>query len=512
MPHNDINREAFDFEDIASAGTGLTAPTDRSEYEDARRLLIRQSAEMEHRLGRVGVDVRAKQQVNVVSIGNVSGTMEPGERSFRKCRFLPVVAKAERAAWLREIEYFLRRDPKGCFARYAVITAGERIAFDEHFEENARAATARAQARIRKWINEIRAKYGIDVLLKTLEVAVDKESGHIHFNVIYIPRRRLRPEVFAAFLSFSHRRLGSHWKDCKRIDNLKEVIKYSTKISGPDSLEVLNDRAFRSMFDYMFRRTTIEAHGSFAAFRDGLKKQKKKVVWMRKPNAPPFLVVMRKQTKPRSSEPKTDDLKENLILGRQLPRSMGAGLLEPVTIVQNYCETPTTEAGIYRLNILKNHIEQATKWAARNGADVSPFNVHTIPTTVQTSTPEGGASVPPEGRERPGGGCGRPGDSPSVRAAIPPRPKTMARPTCEPPKRRAMVRGEDGKWREARPKGRPLIPPRHDPLNGRPMCAPPRPPVMERGPDGRWRRVVSKAEAVRRRLPPVRPSGPIGRA
>ncbi len=508
MPHN----QAFDFEDVASSGTGLTAPTDRSEYEDARRLLVCQSVEMEVRLARVGIDMRAKQPVNVVCVGNVSGTMEPGERSFRKCRFLPVVAKSERAAWLREIEYFLRRDPKGRFARYAVITTGERIAFDEHFEENAKAATARAQANIRRWIGDIEKRFGIDVLLKTLEVAVDKESGHVHFNVIYIPRRRLSTEAFANFLSFSRRRLGAHWRDCGRIRDLKEVIKYSTKITGPDSLEVLSDRAFKSMFAYMFRRTTIEAHGSFAAFRDGLKKNKKKVVWMRKPNAPAFLVVMRKQTKPRKPGPKpVDDLKENLILGRQLPRSMGAGLIEPVTLVQNYCENPTTEAGIYRLNVLKHHIEQATKWATENGADVSAYRVHTNTTSVQTSTPEGDASVPPEGVVTPGGGAGRPGDSPSVRAAIPPRPQTMTRPTCEPPKRKVMVKGEDGKWREARPKVRSLIPPRHDPFKGRPTCAPPRPSIMERGPDGRWRRVMSKGEAVRRRLPPVRPAGPPGR-
>jgi hypothetical protein len=507
VPHND-HQEAFDFEDVASAGTGLTAPADRSEYEDARRLLICQSVEMEARLARVGIDIAAKQQVNVISIGNVSGTKQPSERSFRKCRFLPVVAKSERAAWLREIEYFLRRDPKGSFARYAVISTGERVAFDEDFEANAKAATARAQANIRRWISEIYRKYGIDVLLKTLEVAVDEETGHIHFNVIYIPRKRMSREVFADFLSFSRRRLGAHWRDCGRIRDLKEVIKYSTKITGPDSLEVLSDGAFRSMFNYMFRRTTIEAHGSFAAFRDGLKKNGRKVVWMRKPNAPAYLVVMRKQTRPRKPGPKpVDDLKENLILGRQLPRSMGAGLIEPVTIVQNYCENPKTEAGIYRLNVLRGHIEQATKWAAANGADVSPFTVHTIPATVQ---PPQGGEVPPEGVTTPGGGAGRPGDSPSVRAVIPPRPKTLNRPTCEPPRPRIMERGADGKWREARPKGRSLIPPRPQTL-ARPLCEPPPRRIMERGPDGRWRDAgLARQAAARRRLPPVRSFRPLG--
>ncbi len=506
-----LYNQAFDFEDVASSGTGLTAPSDCSEYEDARRLLLCQSVEMESRLARVGINIAAKQPVNVISIGNVSGTKQASERSFRKCRFIPVVAKAERAAWLREIEYFLRRDPQGSFARYAVISIGERIAFDEHFEENAKEATARAQARIRKWINETRQKYGIDVLLKTLEVAVDEESGHVHYNVIYIPRKRMNKAVFADFLSFSRRRLKAHWKDCGRIRDLKEVVKYSTKITGPDSLEVLNDNAFKSMFGFMFGRTTIEGHGSFAAFRDDLKTNKKKVVWMRKANAPAYLVVMRKQTKPRNLEPKFDELKENLIIGRQLPRSMGAGLIEPVTIVQNYCENPKTEAGRNRLRVLQGHIEQATKWAVDNGADVSAFTVHTIPTTVQATR---GEEVPPEGRERPGGGAGRPGDSPSVRAAIPPRLKTMTRPTCEPPRRRVMVKGADGKWREAMPKQKThvLIPPRVQTMT-RPTCAPPSRSVMERGPDGKWRVAsLARHSSARRRLPPVRPSGPIGRA
>lgn len=315
--------DTFDFEDIASAGTGLTAPANGSEYEDARRLLIRQSIEMEDRLARVGVDLRPKpSNKNVISLGNVTMTKQGAERSFRKCRFLPVVAKADRAQWIREFEYFIRHDPKGRFARYGVITCGQREEFGRGFVKSAKASVARTESNIRKWINESRDQYGIDVILKTFELAPDPTSAHNHFNVTYIPRRKLKKGEFGRWLSFSRRRLGSHWRDCGRIKDVREVIKYACKITGPDSLEALDDAAFLNVFELLHGKATIHAHGSFAAFRKRLETEKKKVVWMRKPNAPAVLVVMRKQTKPRKPGPKPkDDLKENLILGRQLPRA-----------------------------------------------------------------------------------------------------------------------------------------------------------------------------------------------
>lgn len=510
MPHNDY-QEAFDFDDVASAGTGLSAPDDRSEYEIARALLIRQSAEIEHRLGRIGIDMRPKASTaNTVSVGNVTGVVEQSERQFRKCRFLPVVAKADRASWIREVEYFLRHDPKGSFARYGVITCGPREEFGDGFVDRSKKAIARTESNIRRWINESRDQYGIDVILKTLEAATNQQSSHNHFNAVYIPRRKLKKGEFGQWLAFSRRRLASHWKDCGRIRDIREVIKYACKITGQDSLETLDDAAFGSMFDLLHGKTTIQAHGSFAEFRKRLETEKKKVVWMRKANAPPFLVIMRKQTKTRTPGPKpVDELKENLIIGRQLPRAMGTGLLEPVTIVQNYCENPTTSEGKRRLAVLQGHIEQATKWAARNGADVSAYKVHTNTASVQTLHTERDVSIPPEAETAASGGAGLSGDSQTVRAAIPcslipsRHDPLKGRLKAEPPRPRIKA------TKQAEQK--PLIPSRYDPLRGRLRAEPPRRPIMERGPDGEWREAkrARRSEALRR-LPPVRSFRPIG--
>lgn len=491
MAYNRYNQE-YDFEDIASLATGLPAENDNGAYQAARALLIEQTAAMEERLVRCGVDMSVKQKRGVVSIGNVSLTYQEAEKAFRKCRFLPVVAKADRAGWLREIEYFLNNDRQGKFARYGVISCGERVEFDDGFVQTSKERIASTQANIRRWINESRERFGVDVILKTFETALNPESGHHHFNAIYIPRRGMKKDQFKAWLSYSKKRLGVHWKDCGRIKDVREVIKYACKIQGAKSLETITDSAFLSLFELMHGRTTIEAHGSFADFRRDLEANRKRVVWMRQKNAPSRLVLMRKQSRPRNSEPKPDALQENLIIGRQLPRSMGAGLIEPVTIVQNYCENPTTEAGQYRLRVLQGHVEQATKWAAENGADVSAFNVHNTPASVQTTCP---AEAKP-------------------RQCIPLRHDPMqGRRRAEPPRPSVMERGPDGKWREARKRAepKPLIPPRHDPMKGRLKAEPPQPyqPRQQKTgkrfryasaynvEGGQWRRMVRFAEGWR---------------
>lgn len=449
--------KAFDFEDVASLATGLPAEDDGGAYQIARALLIEQTAAMEERLIRCGVDMTTKQKRGVVSIGNVSLTQQEAEKAFRKCRFLPVVAKADRAGWLREFEYFLKNDPQGRFARYGVISCGQRVEFDQDFVENSKDQIAYTQANIRRWINESREIYGVDVLLKTFETALNPKSGHNHFNVVYIPRKGMRKDQFRAWLAYSKKRLGVHWSDCGRIKSVREVIKYACKIQGTKSLETISDSAFLSLFELMLGRSTIEAHGSFADFRRRLEKGKKRVVWMRQKGAPPRLVIMKKQSRKKSRTPRGDALQENLLLGRQLPRSMGAGVLEPVTIVQNLTFNPVTEAGRKRLEELEGHVVEAREWARENGAC---FSVHTTPASVLTCSP-------PETKS-----CQQ----------MPPRHDPFAgRLRAEPPRPPIMKRGSDGKWRIAgkRAEPKPLIPPRYDPMKGRSKAEPP-PPYQPR--------------------------------
>lgn len=103
--------------------------------------------------------------------------------------------------------------------------------------------------------------------------------------------------------------------------------------------------------------------------------------------------------------------RENIIIGRQLPRVCGKPVLEPVTMVLNYTPNPTTHEGRKGLETLQMHRQIARAWAAENG---SGFNVHTVTASVQTSSP----AQPHSGRSPAGERPARDGGSGS--ATVPP--------------------------------------------------------------------------------------------
>jgi hypothetical protein len=412
---------AFSFDEIAKAATGLEV-TDFEANRAARVELLADTVRIEERLTSLGFDMTPAPAQDITAIGDLTGTHAIRERRFRKCRFLPIVAKYDRAEWVRVIDYFLKNDPQGRYARYGVISCGERIPFTCEFVEESKKRIARQQDKIRRWINESREIYGVDIILKTFETALNPHSAHHHFNVIYIPRRGMRKDRFRKWLAWSRKRLGVHWKDCGRVENLREVIKYACKLQGPDSLSAISDDSFSSMFKLMHGRSTIEAHGSFADFRRDLEKAGQRITYLRRAGAPPVLVKMKKQRRSTNAEkhitPGDAPKRENIIIGRQLPRVCGKPVLEPVTMVLNYTPHPTTEAGVKGLETLQMHRQIARAWAAENG---SGFNVHTVTASVQTSSPP----EPPSGRsaaaERPAGD----GGSGSATVLPPPKRRTV---------------------------------------------------------------------------------------
>ena len=468
---------------------------------------------MVERMRRLGVNLIVRQMPDAIAIGNVTGAVGEAwpDQDIARKTVVPSHAAVIRGKWLKEVEYYLRKHRNGRNARYGVVTCGPRIVFDpadpEEFDRQCRAQLKRARANMAKWRNESHDRHGIEFVMSVLEAAIDDDSVHLHFNVIYLPPR-LKGGVWQQWLRWSSSRVGAWWKDCGRINDLREVIKYSVKLLGPNSLQSLGDDQFGQLFRLLDGLTTIHAHHGFKDFRNGLERDGKKVIRLPHNGHLTILSRRKRDLKPKPKTPGRDDDRpvENRILTRMVPRPFGSEVIEPVTIVEGYTAAPTTEEGRQGLAVIRAQMEQAKGWAEANG-----YIVHTLQPVIQPPpTPEGDTHAS-EGRTRPGD-AGRSGDSREVRAVIPPRHRTlMNRPTCEPPKRRVMERGADGKWREARPKG-PVLIPRVQTMS-RPTCAPPMPRIMERGPDGKWRDAgLAKKAAARRRLPPVRSFRPLGRA
>lgn len=391
------------------------------------------------RMRRLGVNLIAPVLPDAVAIGNLTGCVAeawPDQDIVRKT-VVPSHAATVRSKWLRENEYYLRKHRNGKNARYGVVTCGPRIYFNpenpEAFDEECREQLKRARTNMRRWRNESKADYGIEFVVTVLEAAVDGNSVHLHFNVIYIPPN-LKGGRWQKWLKWSSSRLGAWWKDCGRIKELKEVIKYATKLLGQDSLESLNDSQFGQLFNLLDGLTTILAHGQFADWRKWLEEEGKKVI--RLPTDGRLVIFDKRKREPRedrddedlvSSEPKVI---ENRILTRQVPRPFGSEVIEPVTIVQHFTENPVTEAGKKGLEIIRGQMEQAGAWAEANG--YTGYIVHTIQPSVQVVTRGGEDSNASGGRTRPPD-AGQSG-LPDVRASIPPRHDPMkGRLRAEPP-------------------------------------------------------------------------------
>lgn len=386
------------------------------------------------RMRRLGVNLIVPVRPDAIAIGNLTGCVAdawPDQDIVRKT-VVPSHAATVRSKWLREAEYYLRKHRNGKNARYGVVTCGPRIYFNpenpEAFDEECREQLRIARTNMRRWRNESKENYGIEFVLTVLEAAVDGNSVHLHFNVIYIPPN-LTGGRWQKWLRWSSSRLGAWWKDCGRIKELKEVIKYATKLLGQDSLESLDDSQFGQLFNLLDGLTTVLAHDKFADWRRWLEEEGKKIIRL------PIngrLVIFDKRKRERDEReltPGNDQTApvENRILTRQVPRPFGSEVIEPVTIVQHFTENPTTEAGRKGLAIIREQMAQAEKWAAGNG-----YIVHTIQPSVQPPD-TGGRDANVSGGRISHPDTGRSG-LPDVRASIPPRHDPMkGRLRAEPP-------------------------------------------------------------------------------
>lgn len=406
----------MDFEQVGSLCTGHSVSTENFERTQSRRAEIsRASRMMVSRMRDLGVDLIRETQQDAIAIGNLTGCVSEAwpDQDIARKMVVPSHAATERSRWLRETEYYLNQHPNKQNARFAVVTCGPRIEFDpddpDEFVAKCKRQLATARANMRRWRNES-AGYGIEFVLTVLEAAISGNSVHLHFNVIYIPPL-LTNDRWQHWLSWSSSRLGAWWRDCGVIRDLREVIKYATKLLGADSLESLDETQFGQMFSLLDGLHTVSAHHEFKQWRSDLDTNGQKVI--RLPINGRLVILDKRRREPRPDKKLTPgsepEVIENRILTRQVPRPFGSEVIEPVTIVQHFTENPTTEAGRNGLAIIRAQQEQAARWAEGNG-----YIVHTIQPDVQVHgdpsyvsggglaplTPDSGAIAPASARHR----------------------------------------------------------------------------------------------------------------
>jgi hypothetical protein len=418
--------EVLSCADVVNSNTGraLLELNEWAESCTARDRLRRDTERFADILEREGVQARLP--VEMVAIGSATGQIDALD-TYRNSNILPLVASRNRRALIRDLKWFLANHPKGAYARYGVITSGERVPL---FGE-LRARVQLLHRKISKWASWSNKRFGIKVQHRQGEFTVDESlTFHPHVNVIYWPTKPLKKADWSKFLKETEQFFGAYWRDCGKIEDVNEVVKYITK--GDDlqlladsaclveawrdcgipkdeilaefverlgkkgegmPLELLSDasicmkavedrlqHAWRQGYSHPLVWLFYEMHGlhvaqsmgEFACERRKLRDGKLKIVSIWTPAGMKQRMVA-KNSKTRSDHP--PEVVENQVICVSLPQPRFTPWSEPIIYVNGYNPRPTTSngrGGLELINRLKSEV--APIWQA-NGAPIASVAV-----------------------------------------------------------------------------------------------------------------------------------------
>ena len=393
-------RELATSDELMRLNTGWQlSPEHWRESAQRRQVLAEQTARMADALEQFG-GIRARMPFRVTAVGNATGEIDD-EECYRAIRFLPLIAQRERRPILNALRYFQRHHSLGANLRYAVITAGQRVpAWGD-----LRGAMARLHRQVSRWAHDASHEWGIEVVYRGTEFTRDNApSYHPHANVLYAPRRVMSKARWSAFLRWSHSRLGAHWCDNGRLKDADEAIKYPFK---PAELNSAPGGELVWLWWETHRMKFAQPMGAFAEFRQQLDRDGQKVAMVNRRAGARLEIVARSKRDPLEEKAEADPRRENLILCRTVPQFRFGPFAQPITLVVNYTDQPTTAEGRQRLAIIRQWNSQAREWWSANGAPapstaraiaagqaaadpgeagrIAAFNVHTRRPTVQTT-------------------------------------------------------------------------------------------------------------------------------
>ncbi|WP_425405181.1 hypothetical protein [Hwanghaeella sp.] len=277
---------------------------------------------------------------------------------------------------LNALIYFQRNADGGRYMRYAVVTAGKRIPAFGALRE-----TIKKLGRdVSRWASEARARFDIEVVYRGTEFTVNAEGEyHPHANVLYIPRRKLDDDEWSEFLSWSRTRLGAHWRDCGKLSEPREALKYPFK---PNDLNGRPNPEIAWLFHELFRMKLAQPLGAFKAFWKELDTEKEKIGRIYTPDGSggELQRIKKQEREGGAGEPRIQAFKENNLICRTSPQARFSPFLEPLTMVENYTATPKTEGGKHRLQLLQLRMANArADWNRNGGPDPTLPNYVTSP-------------------------------------------------------------------------------------------------------------------------------------
>ena len=199
---------------------------------------------------------------DIVRIGVCSGRSEVVP-AYRNINFLPSIARAKRQKMVRNLSWWA--DQGRGYLRYGVVTAGARVPIVQ-----LRQSLQDLGRLVSRWSasDQLRA-WGVSVVFRASEFTINSQKlCHPHINLVYDFTRRLEPEEFSQFLKFTRDFFGAIWKDCGRLVDPAEVVKYVVK---PVDLDGLGSVDLVALAHSLFGLRLVS---TFGAFREAMQRLK----------------------------------------------------------------------------------------------------------------------------------------------------------------------------------------------------------------------------------------------
>lgn len=164
---------------------------------------------------------------------------------------------------------------------------------------------------------------------------------HLHSNVVYYPMGRMSKAKWSDWLAWSHQKLGTHWRDCGVLKDVREVVKYVSKLSygsqgltkperdsGMLGLNELTADELAWLFHETYRAKMCQPLGSFGGFKRYLTRTGDRIRSVRLKSGRAVLArVTRSKTDTKKNAPGGGRV-DNVVLGRMAPHPRFSGLLK----------------------------------------------------------------------------------------------------------------------------------------------------------------------------------------
>jgi hypothetical protein len=256
---------------IAAEGSGHMQDSDKwYKAQQSRQSLTEQTHHIASQLEKEGIDAYQDQDLYIFGL-NSKGIKKV--ENFRNIHFLPLVAQKNRAKTLKTLEYYLKQYPN---ARTSVLTSGKRCGLTELRDRCRTMHRKVSKINSMPWMQEVGARFVFrSTELGEIVPIGDDISVHPHCHLIFVLDKFITREKWSNLLKQIRAYFGTHYEDCGKLKNVRELVKYCVK---PTDFQYLGSKHIAKLYHATKRLRFVECLKDLRVMKRSHKDNRKKLV------------------------------------------------------------------------------------------------------------------------------------------------------------------------------------------------------------------------------------------